>query len=270
MTLVGRDDFPHLIVRSRWIGITGAAMSGALLIYDLGRPERFLHMLRVFRPTSPMNPGAWIFSGFSMWTGASAIVPRPIGDAAGVAAGLFGLALSGYTGVLVSNTVVPVWQRPHRILPLLFLAWAAASASSLLDFFGWNGNEDKAVVTFGAIGKVAHIVCCQLAEQRIGTWRRQSGPCGKGCPHHHAGRGDGRSTSHCRSVVPALRNSLRWPAICGKSESDLSSAFEMTGRAALTGPGIPAYQSNPAAQTNKLLMTWAGCAQYTQSHVTDP
>src|SRR5260370_29625036 len=36
-----------------------------LLIADLGRPERFHHMLRVFKPTSPMNLGAWTLTGFS-------------------------------------------------------------------------------------------------------------------------------------------------------------------------------------------------------------
>ena len=29
-----------------------------MLIADLGRPERFHHMLRLFKPTSPMNLGA--------------------------------------------------------------------------------------------------------------------------------------------------------------------------------------------------------------------
>src|SRR5207237_3241016 len=36
-----------------------------LLIADLGRPERFHHMLRVFQPMSPMNLGAWTLTGFS-------------------------------------------------------------------------------------------------------------------------------------------------------------------------------------------------------------
>ena len=53
------DEFIH---RCHVIGFIGTVVSGALLIYDLGRPMRFLNMLRVFRPTSPMNMGAWILS----------------------------------------------------------------------------------------------------------------------------------------------------------------------------------------------------------------
>ena len=37
--------------RLRWISALGDATGAALLIADLGRPARFHHMLRVFRPT---------------------------------------------------------------------------------------------------------------------------------------------------------------------------------------------------------------------------
>ena len=43
-----------------YIGAVGDAISPLLLISDLGRPERFHHMLRVFKVTSPMNVGSWI------------------------------------------------------------------------------------------------------------------------------------------------------------------------------------------------------------------
>src|SRR5438067_8422987 len=43
-----------------YIGAVADAISPALLISDLGRPERFHHMLRVFKVTSPMNVGSWI------------------------------------------------------------------------------------------------------------------------------------------------------------------------------------------------------------------
>ena len=39
-----------------------------LLIVDLGRPMRFLHMLRVFKPTSPLSVGSYILSPFSALT----------------------------------------------------------------------------------------------------------------------------------------------------------------------------------------------------------
>ncbi|MBV9612936.1 MAG: polysulfide reductase NrfD, partial [Acidobacteriaceae bacterium] len=40
-----------------------------MLIHDLGRPERFLNMLRVFRITSPMSVGSWILTVFSSAAG---------------------------------------------------------------------------------------------------------------------------------------------------------------------------------------------------------
>ena len=43
----------------------GALMpSPPLLIMDLGRPERFYNMLRIFKPRSPMSMGAWCLSVF--------------------------------------------------------------------------------------------------------------------------------------------------------------------------------------------------------------
>jgi formate-dependent nitrite reductase membrane component NrfD len=168
-TLLGRDQFPRLTVRTRWIGAIGGVASGALLIYDLGRPSRFLNMLRVFRPTSPMNMGSWVLTGFSCASGLSAVASGSSGDAAAVGAGALGLVLSGYTGVLVANTVVPVWQRPHRTLPLLFLASAMSGAASLLNFFEWNQSEQRAVAVFGTLGQLADLGCGQFVEQQIAS-----------------------------------------------------------------------------------------------------
>src|SRR5947207_2456566 len=46
--------------RSLYLGALADLVSPALLISDLGRPERFLNMLRVFKVTSPMSVGSWI------------------------------------------------------------------------------------------------------------------------------------------------------------------------------------------------------------------
>ncbi|MDQ6707280.1 MAG: polysulfide reductase NrfD, partial [Acidobacteriota bacterium] len=139
--LLNQAGMPNLIRYVRWMGPAGGSLSAFFLIHDLGRPSRFLYMLRVFRPTSPMSVGAYILTLFSSFAGLSWIALfaprsyRAVGNFAGIAAGVFGLGLAGYTGVLISNTVVPLWQRPHRIMPVLFLASGAASAASLLDFF---------------------------------------------------------------------------------------------------------------------------------------
>src|SRR6201997_2260169 len=61
----------QLVRHARWIAAAGSVISPALLISDLGRPERFLAMLRVFKPQSPMSVGVWTMTGFSAATTAA-------------------------------------------------------------------------------------------------------------------------------------------------------------------------------------------------------
>src|SRR5947207_6984849 len=57
------------IVRdARWIAAAGSVISAALLISDLGRPARFLNMLRGFKPQSAMSMGVWKLGGFAAAT----------------------------------------------------------------------------------------------------------------------------------------------------------------------------------------------------------
>lgn len=113
----------------------GASVSPVLLIMDLGRPERFYQMLRVFKPTSPMSLGTWILSAFGTTTGLAAasevlgIYPKA-GRLAQALSALLGPALSTYTAVLISDTSVPVWHGARRELPFVFAASSAASAGS--------------------------------------------------------------------------------------------------------------------------------------------
>ncbi|MDQ6664970.1 MAG: polysulfide reductase NrfD [Acidobacteriota bacterium] len=173
--LLNRGGMPNLIRYVRWIGLAGGGISAFFLIHDLGRPSRFLYMLRVFRPTSPMSMGAYILTFFSGFAGLSWIALfaprryRAVGDFAGIVAGVSGLGLAGYTGVLISNTVVPLWQRPHRMVPVLFLASGAASAASLLDFFDLNRAEHRAIVIFGTLGRLGELAASTALERSVAT-----------------------------------------------------------------------------------------------------
>src|SRR5207244_5183600 len=125
-----------LVRDARWIAAAGAVISPALLIDDLGRPERFLNMLRVFKPTSPMSVGSWVLAGFGAATGSAAVGEftgflRPLGRLAEVVAAALGPVLATYTGVLVADTAVPVWHESRRHLPLVFAGGAMASAGGL-------------------------------------------------------------------------------------------------------------------------------------------
>jgi hypothetical protein len=56
--------------------LTALAALGAstyFLVNDLGRPDRFHHMLRVAKPTSPMSMGTWILSAFGGLAGMAAV-----------------------------------------------------------------------------------------------------------------------------------------------------------------------------------------------------
>ena len=116
-------------------GAASLAVSPVLLSADLGRPGRTHHMLRVFKPTSPMNLGSWLLVAVSpALLGAAVadrlgILPRLARTAEGVAA-FVGPGLATYTAVLVADTAVPVWHEAGRELPLVFAGSAAASAGA--------------------------------------------------------------------------------------------------------------------------------------------
>jgi hypothetical protein len=102
--------------------LVGLAVSPPLLIADLGRPERFLNMLRVFKVSSPMSVGSWVLALYGAATGVAAgseltgLAPG-VGRAAKLPAALLGLPLATYTAGLLSNTAVPVWHEGRMILP---------------------------------------------------------------------------------------------------------------------------------------------------------
>ncbi|MFC9977411.1 NrfD/PsrC family molybdoenzyme membrane anchor subunit [Spirillospora sp. NPDC127200] len=125
------------MARAGKIGALGAiSLSTAALIHDLGRPERFLNMLRVFKPTSPMSMGSWILLAYGPAAGVAAVTdvtglfPR-VGRAATGWAALTGPAVVSYTAVLISDTAVPAWHGGYREMPFVFAGSAAASAAGL-------------------------------------------------------------------------------------------------------------------------------------------
>jgi protein NrfD len=132
---------------------------GILLTLDLGRPDRFWHMLidsntgyPLLRWQSPMSVGAWGLLIFGLFTFLSFVatlaeigwirlgVTRAIAAVlqnraihilftfAGSIAGFF---LAGYTGVLLSVSNQPIWSDTH-LLGGLFLASAASTGIAAL------------------------------------------------------------------------------------------------------------------------------------------
>lgn len=131
--VTGRE---RLSLTGRLTAVTAAAAGSALLVAELGRPERFLNMLRVFKPTSPMSVGSWVLAvhgGLTSASAASAVtgIAPWLGRAAGAGAALTGPVLATYTGVLMADTAVPAWHEGYRHLPPLFAGSALASAGAV-------------------------------------------------------------------------------------------------------------------------------------------
>src|SRR5580700_9579381 len=90
-----------------------------LLVLDLGDPLRFHHMLRVFKPSSPMSLGTWCLTIFSLPLTAAAglSVLAELGwdfewaRLLAVVVGLLpGFASAAYKGVLLNTNAQPGWK----------------------------------------------------------------------------------------------------------------------------------------------------------------
>ena len=136
LSLVARVSGNELLARrSIYVGAAADAVSPLLLISDLGRPERFLNMLRVFKVTSPMSVGSWILAVSSAGSSGAAFLNaigrlRRVGDVARTVSAVSGAPLAVYTATLISDTAIPVWHEARHELPFLFGSSAAASAGA--------------------------------------------------------------------------------------------------------------------------------------------
>lgn len=142
-------DRPTLTRVARYTAGGGSILSVVFLIHDLGRPERFLHMLRVIKVTSPLSVGSYILAPFSAAAGATAAVellgwfPR-LKRFGGVVSAIFGGPLATYTGVLLANTAVPSWHEFHTELPFVFGGSAMAAGGGICMAFTPVGEAEPA------------------------------------------------------------------------------------------------------------------------------
>lgn len=150
----------------------GATASVAWLIHDLGRPARFLYMLRVFKPTSPLSVGSWLlapFSGLATAVAASSVtgkLPR-LGRLAGVVTGLLGPAMCTYTAVLLADTATPSWHEGRDTLPVLF-AGSALSSGAGIALATVPPSETTPVVRIGLVGAAAELAASRQLGHGLG------------------------------------------------------------------------------------------------------
>jgi formate-dependent nitrite reductase membrane component NrfD len=131
----------RVLARRAWLNaLAGVTVSPALLTADLGRPERFINMLRVFKVTSPMSMGSWTLAAIAPAAAVAAgsevlgVFPR-LARVARPSAAVLGLPLATYTAALISNTAVPAWHEARHHLPFVFAGGAAASAGAAATLF---------------------------------------------------------------------------------------------------------------------------------------
>jgi hypothetical protein len=153
----------ELVRSARWVAAVGGMVSPALLTMDLGRPSRFLNMLRVFKLQSPMNVGAWTLTAFSTFAAASAFANlmrqkmdvgpvHLIENAAGMMASATGLVMASYTGVLIGATTIPVWNNNAGTLPAHFAASGLNCAVSILELLGHENSRALNLLGLAASG----------------------------------------------------------------------------------------------------------------------
>jgi DMSO reductase anchor subunit len=173
------------LARAAKTGAAGAITASlAALVHDLGRPARFLNMLRVFKPTSPMSMGSWLLAGYAPLTIAAAATDvarryRPVGSAATAAAAVLGPVVATYTAVLVSDTAVPSWHEGYREMPFVFAGSGATAAAGLALVCAPPAQTDPAR-RMAVLGTAVELGAFQLMKRRMGLVAE---PFEQGKPH---------------------------------------------------------------------------------------
>jgi formate-dependent nitrite reductase membrane component NrfD len=179
--LTGR---PTLRRNARLSALTAVSFGAVALVKDLGRPERFLNMLRTIKLTSPMSVGSWILSAFSAGTAVSAAAEidrmtgarLPLGPLrnllqavegpAGFEAALFAGPLAAYTAVLLGDTATPTWNAAHEELPFVFVS-SAALASAGLAMITTPVPEAGPARKLAVLGVMGDVVAMRVMEHRM-------------------------------------------------------------------------------------------------------
>ncbi len=149
-----------------WAAGIGAILSPILLTIDLGRPLRFIYMLRVFKYQSPMSVGSWIVTGFGAATlpawaltewhwhnlhaGAVSPAVHILAVIAIASSGLAGIFLATYTGALIAVTAIPAWNLHRVLLPFHFGMAGLGSAAATLELAGFRLPALRALLYFAA------------------------------------------------------------------------------------------------------------------------
>jgi formate-dependent nitrite reductase membrane component NrfD len=147
-------------------------LSVAALVHDLGRPARFVNMMRVFKVTSPMSVGSWLLGGYVPAAGVAAVcsltgrLPRA-GGAATAGTALLGPCVAAYTATLIGDTAVPAWHDGYREMPFVFTG-SAAMAGGGLGLLAAPLDESGPARYLALSGQVMEMLAFERMTHRMG------------------------------------------------------------------------------------------------------
>jgi formate-dependent nitrite reductase membrane component NrfD len=163
---------------ARKVALGALVPSPVLLIGDLGRPERFYNMLRVFKPRSPMSMGSWCLTLFGTLGGAAVgadlLEREREAKALGAANAIVGGYLGSYTGVLLASTAVPVWARSKGLLGPIFVSTATLTGAGAvrLTLAALGQEEDhpsqRALLVTESGAMAAELLLSEINHHRLG------------------------------------------------------------------------------------------------------
>jgi hypothetical protein len=221
--LVGNE---RLARNAELVALAAMSVNPVLLIKDLGRPERFYNMLRVFKVTSPMSVGSWLLAveGAAMGIAGTCRllgIFRPLRSAAGTVAGVSGLGVSTYTGALVADTAIPVWHEARRELPFVFAGGAAATAGAAATIV--TSPEDAGPARrLAVVGAAIELAAAKLMEQRLGPFLAEPYQEGESGKYARLARG----LTAAGATVLALAGRRRAGAVAGGALLLAGGAFQ--------------------------------------------
>lgn len=183
------DDRPErdadLARSARYVAFVLSGACPLVLITHLGRPERFLNMLRIAKFKSVMSMGVWGLIAFSgpaaiaaagqasrdgwlpKWV--AAFAPRAVTNVLG---GCIGAFMAGYTGVLLSATAIPVWGIGKRHIPAFSvcsgIAGACAVNAAILALTGTDRTRHR-VERLELIASTAEYVLLEVFRRHAGA-----------------------------------------------------------------------------------------------------
>jgi formate-dependent nitrite reductase membrane component NrfD len=226
-------------------------------------------MLRVFKPSSPMNLGAWVLTAYSgavalavlrEWMRGEGESERSLAsrvvdgtlllvcDAAGVP---LALLLAGYTGVLLSGASTPVWSR-NPWLGALFSASAFSTGASMIRLvLGVREEESDSLDALDKVDTLGHIAEAVTLAGFLGAAGGLGRPLLEGKPGAHFW------TTVAGTVIAEVLKQLPWklsikPVVgLGAALMGLAGGFGLrwamlqAGRASASDPEAARQASRP-------------------------